>query len=154
MNKLTEKAEVYAALRDAGKSIRDSYKLAGYRGETKGTAPYQLEKRVRAFSLVQPDMLELGHSVARRTLKIANQVLKDKGKENLSNKEEICLKKAHEIYLEQQKRTEPVINRNMNLNINASNDNSLVDLSAYRDDGGEENPEQVISVESSKEEPQ
>ncbi len=36
------------------------------------------------------------------TLKIAEGVLKDHKKQKLSSKEEICLKKSHEIYLEQQ----------------------------------------------------
>ncbi|MDN3515454.1 MAG: hypothetical protein NG747_13785 [Candidatus Brocadia sp.] len=151
MKKLTEKAEAYAILRDAGKSVQDAYKLAGFQGDAKGTAPYQLEKRVRSFSLVRPEMLELGGEVAQLTLKIAKKVLKDKDKQDLSKKKEICLKKAHEIYLEQQKRETPVVNRNVNLNVDASNMHELVDLSTYRDMGsGEENPEQVISVDITK----
>lgn len=149
MKKLTEKAEAYAILRAGGKPIQEAYKLAGYQGDAKGTAAYQLEKRVRSFSLVQPDMLEKGHNVAKLTLKIAEKVLKDKDKQKLSVKEEICLKKAHELYLEQQKRTEPVINRNVNVNVDIGNSDNLVDLSAYRNDteGGEENCGEVINAE-------
>ncbi|NUO06662.1 MAG: hypothetical protein HUU07_14920 [Candidatus Brocadia sinica] len=92
--------------------------------------------------------MKIGHNVAKLTLKIAEKVLKDKEKQKLSDKEEICLKKAHELYIEQQKRESPVINRNMNVNLDVHSD--LVDLSAYRnypDEGGEENPEQVINAE-------
>lgn len=154
MKKLTEKAEVYAALRESGKPIRTAFQMAGFKGDVKGTAPYQLERRVRTFSLVQPDMLEKGHSVAKLTLKIAEKVLKDKEKQKLSPKEEICLKKAHDIYLEQQKRETPVINRNINLNVDTNNMHDLVDLSAYRDLGGEDSKEQVINAEFTEEKPE
>lgn len=154
MKKLTEKAEAYAILRESGKPIQKAYKLAGYKGDTKGTAAYQLEKRVKSFSLVQPDMLKTGHSVAKTTLKIAERVLKDKDKQKLSTKEEICLKKAHELYIEQQKRTAPVINRSVNINLDTDAGFDLVDLSAYRDDhdSGEGNPKQVVNAEFTQQE--
>ncbi|CAG1022430.1 hypothetical protein MTYM_01716 [Methylococcales bacterium] len=154
MKKLTKQAEAYAILREAGKSVQDAYKLAGYKGNPKGTAAYQLEKRVKSFSLVDPDMLEKGHSVAKLTLKIAEKVLKDRDKQKLSVKEEICLKKAHELYLEQQKRTSPVVNRNVNVNVDIGNSDNLVDLSAYRNntESGEENCGQVINAEFTQQE--
>lgn len=155
MKKLTERGEAYAILRKSGKSIREAYKMAGFKGKEGGSTPYGLERRIKTFSLDHPELLKLGGNVAKLTLKIAEQALKDKEKQKLSNKEEICLKKAHEIYLEQQKRESPVINRNVNLNVNTGIREDLIDLSAYEDTGsGEEFAGQVISAEFTKQEPQ
>ncbi|RIJ89695.1 MAG: hypothetical protein DB853_13750 [Candidatus Brocadia sp.] len=147
------KQEAYTILRSAGKSIEEAYKQAGYAGKPGTKAAYALERRVKSYDLVAPDMLKMGHNVARLTLRMAQEVLKDKEKQKLSKKEEICLKEAHEIYREQQRRESSIINRHLNINVNAETE--LVDLSAYRDypgEGGEENIEQVINAEFTQQE--
>lgn len=149
--KLRLKQEAYTTLRAAGKSISEAYRLAGYEGKPGSKAPYALEKRVKSYDLVAPDMLKMGHNVAKLTLQTAVQVLKDKEKQKLSKKEEICLKEAHEIYREQQRRESPIINRNLNINVNAETE--LVDLSAYRDLGsGGDSAGQVINAEFTQQE--
>ncbi|MCF6154482.1 MAG: hypothetical protein E3K36_04355 [Candidatus Brocadia sp.] len=155
MRKLNKKQEIYKALRESGKDVKTAFDLAGYKAKPDSSSAYQLEKRIRSRNLVDPKMLELGGEVAYLTLKIAKKTLKDKGKQDLTAKEEICLKKSHDIYLEQQKRETPVINRNINLNVGASNMQELVDLSAYRDLGsGEDSTEEVISAEFTEQKPE
>ena len=44
MEKLTEKAETFQILRDAGKSMHEAYKLAGFKGNSV-SAPYKLEEK-------------------------------------------------------------------------------------------------------------
>lgn len=151
MEKLTDRAEAYSILRAAGKPIREAYRLAGFKGKEGGMAPYRIEKRIKTLSLVDPDMLKMGGNVAKLTLQTAVQVLKDKEKQKLSKKEEICLKEAQELYREMQRRESPVINRNLNINVNAETE--LVDLSAYKDLGsGEDSTEQVVNAEFTQQE--
>lgn len=153
-SKLTPQQEAYTILRAAGKSVREAYELAGYEGKPETKAHHALERKIRPYTLVEPDLLKRGHSIAKLTLKLAETVLKDDGKEKLTTREEIALKKAYEIYLEQQKREAPVITRNINLNVGASNMHDLIDLSAYRDPGGEDSIEPVISADFTEEKPQ
>ncbi len=154
--KLRPKQETYTILRASGKAVQEAYKLSGYKGNDNGKAAYALERRIKSYNLVAPDMLKMGHNVAKLTLKIAEQALKADENHKLTKKEEVCLKEAHEIYREQQRRESPIIARNMNVNISASVGADLVDLSAYIDKGesGEGFAGQVISAEFTKQEPQ
>ena len=47
MEKLTEKSETFQILRNTGKSIQDAYKMAGYKGDINGSAPYKIEGKIR-----------------------------------------------------------------------------------------------------------
>ena len=118
MKILTEKAETYTILRGAGKSVRDAYKLAGYKGDMKGTSPYQLEERIKTFSLTGPKLMKISQDVTERILKIARKTLKDrKNDKDILN---LCVKSSLQIIQDQQDRVDPKKNVNMNANVDVA----------------------------------
>ena len=128
MKILTEKAETYTILRGAGKSVRDAYKLAGYKGDMKGSTPYQLEKRIRTYSLTDPKLMKISQDVIERILKIAKKTLKDR--RNDKDIQTLCVKSSLQIIQDQQDRVDPKKNINMNANVDVSTD-GLIDFSMY-----------------------
>ena len=129
MKILTEKAETYAILRGSGKSVRDAYKLAGYKGDMQGTAPYQLEGRIKIFSLTDPKLMKISQDVTERILKIARKTLKDR--KNDKDIQNLCVKSSLQIIQDQQDRVDPKKNINMNVNVDVAVD-GLIDLEMYR----------------------
>ena len=128
MKILTEKAETYTILRGAGKSVRDAYKLAGYKGDMKGSTPYQLEKRIRTYSLTDPKLMKISQDVIERILKIAKKTLKDR--RNDKDIQTLCVKSSLQIIQDQQDRVDPKKNINMNANVDVSTE-GLIDFSMY-----------------------
>lgn len=137
------------------KQDRRKSKLGGGKKNLEVKGVVEVVGKTRTATLVEPDLIEKSQDVARLTLTLAKRVLESGKDGKLSETESIALKRSYDLLSEIAKRTEPVIHRNVNLHVKATEDRDLlVDLSSYRDLGGEENREQVINAEFSKEEPQ
>ncbi len=75
MEKLTSKAETFQILRNAGKSMHDAYKLAGFKGKSV-SAPYKLEGKIKSYALTDSKLLKISKKVAKHILEIAEDALK------------------------------------------------------------------------------
>ncbi len=128
MKKLTPKAETFQILRDAGKTMHDAYKLAGFKGNSV-SAPYKLEEKIQKHALTDPKLLKISKKVAKHILEIAEEALA-KGRDN-PQIQVLCVKSAMQIIEGQQDRIEPKRNINMNTNLNCDFDSSI-DFSRFR----------------------
>ncbi|HHT9138592.1 MAG TPA: hypothetical protein ACFYEK_15280 [Candidatus Wunengus sp. YC60] len=126
MEKLTEKSQVFQALRNTGKSIQDAYRMAGYKGDVNGSAPYKIEGKIRNYALTDPKLLKTAKKVAKHVLEIAEDTLKNRRDDPAI--QTLCVKSAIQIIEGQQDRIEP----KKNINFNANLDIPLVDYSKYR----------------------
>lgn len=104
MKKLTPKAETFQILRDAGKTMHDAYKLAGFKGNSV-SAPYKLEEKIQKHVLTDPKLLKISKKVAKHILDIAEEALA-KGRDN-PQIQVLCVKSAMQIIEGQQDRIEP-----------------------------------------------
>ena len=129
MEKLTPKAEAFQILRNSGKTIQEAYKMAGFKGDVDGSAPYKIEGKIRNYALTDPKLLKTSKKVAKHILEIAEDALKNRKDDTaLQN---LCIKAAIQIIEGQQDRIEPKKNLNMNANINCAV-TTPVDLSQFR----------------------
>ena len=78
MGKLTQKGETFQIFRDAGKSMHDAYKLAGFKGNSV-SAPYKPEEKIKKHALTDPKLLKTSKKVAKHILEIAEDTLKIAG---------------------------------------------------------------------------
>ena len=130
MEKLTQKSETFQILRNTGKSIQDAYKMAGFKGDVNGSAPYKIEGKIRNYALTDPKLLKTSKKVAKHILEIAEEALA-KGRDN-PQIQTLCVKSAMQIIEGQQDRIEPKKNLNFNANVNANLDGTLLDYSEFR----------------------
>ncbi len=128
MKKLTPKAETFQILRNSGKSLQEAYKLAGFRGDAGGSAPYKLEGNIRKYALSDPKLLKISKKVAKHILEIAEETLRNRKEYPVL--QNLCVKAAMQIIEGQQDRIEP--KKNLNLNANLDVAVTPADLSAYR----------------------
>ena len=135
MKKLTEKSEIYQVLRNTGKTIQDAYRMAGFKGDLHGSAPYKIEGKIRNYALTDPKLLKISKKVAKHILEIAEDALKNRRDDPAI--QTLCVKSAMQIIEGQQDRIEPKKNINLNANAHCNLDFSPVDLSQYRRSAGE-----------------
>ena len=126
MGKLTQKSETFQILRNTGKSIQDAYKMAGFKGDVNGSAPYKIEGKIRNYALTDPKLLKTSKKVAKHILEIAEDTLKNRKDDPAI--QTLCVKSAMQIIEGQQDRIEP----NKNLNFNANINGNLLDYSRFR----------------------
>ena len=105
MEKLTQKAETFQILRNTGKSIQDAYKMAGFKGDANGSAPYKIEGKIRNYALTDPKLLKTSKKVAKHILEIAEDTLKNRRDD--TSIQTLCVKSAIQIIEGQQDRIEP-----------------------------------------------
>ena len=129
MEKLTEKAETFQILRDAGKSMHEAYKLAGFKGNSV-SAPYKLEEKIKKHALTDPKLLKTSKKVAKHILEIAADTLKNRKDDPAI--QTLCVKSAMQIIEGQQDRIEPKKNLNLNANVNANFEGTWLDYEKYR----------------------
>ena len=129
MEKLTQKAENFQILRNAGKSIQDVYKMAGFKGDVNGSAPYKIEGKIRNYDLTDPKLLKTSKKVAKHMLEIAADTLKNRKDDPAI--QTLCVKSAMQIIEGQQDRIEPKKNINMNANLHCDLD-TTIDFSRFR----------------------
>ena len=130
MEKLTQKAETFQILRNTGKSIQEAYRMAGFKGDVTGSAPYKIEGKIRNFALTDPKLLKTSKKVAKHILEIAEDTLKNRRDDPAI--QTLCVKSAMQIIEGQQDRIEPKKNLNFNANVNANLDGTLLDYSEFR----------------------
>ena len=130
MEKLTRKAETFQILRNTGKSIQDAYKMAGFKGDANGSAPYKIEGKIRNYALTDPKLLKTSKKVAKHILEIAEETLKNRRDD--PSIQTLCVKSAMQIIEGQQDRIEPKKNLNLNANVNANLDDTVIDYSRFR----------------------
>lgn len=130
MKKLTEKSETFQALRNTGKSIQDAYRMAGFKGDVNGSAPYKIEGKIRNYALTDPKLLKISKKVAKHILEIAEKTLKNRRDDPAI--QTLCVKSAIQIIEGQQDRIEPKKNINFNANVHCDLDFSPVDYSKFR----------------------
>ena len=135
VEKLTEKANTYHILRNAGKSIQEAYKLSGFKGLPTGSAPYKLEQRIKNFALTEPKLLRKSQKVAKHILEIAEKALRER--RNDKGIQDLCIKSLIQLIKDQQDRVDPKKNVNLNINLNVDT-SDFIDLSAYRYRGDQE----------------
>ena len=92
MEKLTQKAETFQILRNTGKSIQDAYKMAGFKGDVNGSAPYKIEGKIRNYALTDTKLLKTSKKVAKHILEIAANTLKNR--RNDPSIQTLCVKTA------------------------------------------------------------
>src|SRR3989304_8476744 len=129
MEKLTEKAETFQILRDAGKSMHEAYKLAGFKGNSV-SAPYKLEEKIKKHALTDPKLLKTSNKVAKHIEEIAEDTLKNRKDDPAI--QTLCVKSAMQIIEGQQDRIEPKKNLNLNANVNANFEGRWLDYEKYR----------------------
>ena len=129
MKKLTPKAETFQILRNSGKSLQEAYRMAGFKGNETGSAPYKLEGNIRKHALTDPKLLKISKKVAKHILEIAEETLA-KGRDN-PQIQVLCVKSAMQIIEGQQDRIEPKKNIKMNANLHCDLD-SNIDFSRFR----------------------
>ena len=129
MEKLTEKAETFQILWDAGKSMHEAYKLAGFKGNSV-SAPYKLEEKIKKHALTDPKLLKTSKKVAKHILEIAADTLKNRKDDPAI--QTLCVKSAMQIIEGQQDRIEPKKNLNLNANVNANFEGTWLDYEKYR----------------------
>ena len=130
MKKLTQKAETFQILRNTGKTIQEAYRMAGFKGDVNGSAPYKIEGNIRNYALTDPRLLKTSKKVAKQILEIAEDTLKNR-KDDPSI-QILCVKSSMQIIEGQQDRIEPKKNLNFNANVNANLDGTLLDYSEFR----------------------
>jgi len=129
MENLTQKGETFQIFRNAGKSMHDAYKLAGFKGNSV-SAPYKPEEKIKKHALTDPKLLKTSKKVAKHILEIAEDTLKNRRDD--TSIQTLCVKSAIQIIEGQQDRIEPKKNLNFNANVNASLDGNLLDYSRFR----------------------
>ena len=130
MEKLTQKTGIFQILRNTGKSIQDAYRMAGFKGDVNGSAPYKIEGKIRKYALTDPKLLKTSKRVARHILEIAEDTLKNR-KDDPSI-QTLCVKSAIQIIEGQQDRIEPKKNLNFNANVHCDLDDTVLDYSRFR----------------------
>ena len=130
MKKLTQKSETFQILRNTGKSIQDAYKMAGFKGDANGSAPYKIEGKIRNYALTDPKLLKTSKKVAKHILEIAAETLENRRDD--PSIQTLCVKSAMQIIEGQQDRIEPKKNLNLNANVNANFDGTWLDYEKYR----------------------
>ena len=104
MEKLTEKADTYHILWNAGKSIQEAYKLSRFKGLPTGSAPYKLEQRIKSFILSDPKFLRKSRKVVKHILEIAEETLQKRRDD--PRIQELCVKISMQIISDQQDRVD------------------------------------------------
>ena len=130
MEKLTEKSETFQILRNTGKSIQDAYKMAGYKGDINGSAPYKIEGKIRNYALTDPKLLKTSKKVAKHILEIAEETLTNRRDD--PSIQTLCVKSAMQIIEGQQDRIEPKKNLNLNANVHCDLDGTWLGYEKYR----------------------
>jgi len=130
MEKLTEKSETFQILRNTGKSIQDAYKMAGFKGDANGSAPYKIEGKIRNYALTDPKLLKTSKKVAKHILEIAADTLKNRRDD--PSIQTLCVKSAIQIIEGQQDRIEPKKNLNYNANVHCDLDGTWLGYEKYR----------------------
>ena len=130
MEKLTEKSETFQILRNTGKSIQDAYKMAGYKGDINGSAPYKIEGKIRNYALTDPKLLKTSKKVAKHILEIAEETLTNRRDD--PSIQTLCVKSAIQIIEGQQDRIEPKKNLNLNANVHCDLDSPWLGYEKYR----------------------
>ena len=130
MEKLTEKSETFQILRNTGKSIQDAYKMAGYKGDINGSAPYKIEGKIRNYALTDPKLLKTSKKVAKHILEIAADTLKNRKDDPAI--QTLCVKSAIQIIEGQQDRIEPKKNLNLNANVHCDLEDTWLGYEKYR----------------------
>ncbi len=130
MEKLTQKAETFQILRNTGKSIQDAYKMAGFKGDANGSAPYKIEGKIRNYALTDPKLLKTSKKVAKHILEIAEDTLKNRKDDPAI--QTLCVKSAMQIIEGQQDRIEPKKNLNLNANVHCDLDGTWSGYEKYR----------------------
>ncbi|MEK6645302.1 MAG: hypothetical protein AABY84_01305 [Candidatus Firestonebacteria bacterium] len=97
---MTQKAETFQILRNTGKSIQDAYKMAGFKGDINGSAPYKIEGKIRNYALTDPKLLKTSKKVAKHMLEIAADTLKNRKDDPAI--QTLCVKSAMQIIEGQQ----------------------------------------------------
>jgi len=129
MKKLIPKAETFQILRSNAKSLQEAYKIAGFKGDVNGSAPYKLEGNIRNYTLCDPKLLKISKNVAKHVLEIAEDTLKN-GKSNPA-RQTLCVKTSMQLIADMQDRVE--LKKNVNLNANLNYDfASSVDFNNFR----------------------
>src|SRR3990167_6269180 len=130
MEKLTQKAETFQILRNTGKSIQDAYKMAGFKGDANGSAPYKIEGKIRNYALTDPKLLKTSKKVAKHILEIAAETLENRRDD--PSIQTLCVKSAMQIIEGQQGRIEPKKNLNYNANVHCDLDGTWLGYEKYR----------------------
>ena len=130
MKKLTQKSETFQILRNTGKSIQDAYKMAGFKGDANGSAPYKIEGKIRNYALTDPKLLKTSKKVAKHILEIAAETLENRRDD--PSIQTLCVKSAMQIIEGQQDRIEPKKNLNLNANVNANFEGTWLNYEKYR----------------------
>ena len=130
MKKLTQKSETFQILRNTGKSIQDAYKMAGFKGDANGSAPYKIEGKIRNYALTDPKLLKTSKKVAKHILEIAEETLTNRRDD--PSIQTLCVKSAMQIIEGQQDRIEPKKNLNYNANVHCDLDGTWLGYEKYR----------------------
>ncbi|TLD41841.1 MAG: hypothetical protein JETT_1858 [Candidatus Jettenia ecosi] len=86
---LTKASAAYVKARKNGKSIKDAYKIAGFKGNLNGNAPYEVERRFRNHIQSESSTSE---DILLSVKEIAWGVLNSRQNTKLTKLEEFCLK--------------------------------------------------------------
>lgn len=143
LEKLTPMEKVYAVMRVNGYNRNESYKLAGGKGGKDSTRPYSLEKSIRTKSVVSPKMVKLAHSAIKETLEMKPvTVIETVNTPEGSKTVEKNVYPSHTNRLDAAKlilnRSEPEVQKHMNLNVDVKAGKDLIDLSGYMDNSEDE----------------
>jgi hypothetical protein len=120
----------YQVLRNTGKTIKDAHRMAGFKGDVNGSAPYKIEGNIRNDALTDRKLLKISKKVAKQILGIAEETLKNRRDDPAI--QALCVKSAKQIIEGQEDRIEPKKNINLNANAHCNLYFSPVDLSQYR----------------------
>ena len=104
--------------------------MAGYKGDTKGSAPYKIEGKIRNYALTDPKLLKTSKKVVKHILEIAEDTLKNPKDDPAI--QTLCVKSAMQIIEGQQDRIEPKKNLNLNANVHCDLDGTWSGYEKYR----------------------
>ena len=148
LKKLTPQEQAYTLMRANGSSKKEAYKSIGGKGKHVNSIVYNMEKRIKSKSIVNPKMVKLAHTAVMETLEMkpvtVTETVTDREGESKTIEKNIY--PSHANRLDAAKlilsRSEPEIQKHMNLNVEVKAGRDLIDLSGYMDD----EPETIIDV--------
>jgi len=144
LKKLTPQEQAYTLMRANGSSKKEAYKSIGGKGKHVNSIVYNMEKRIKSKSIVNPKMVKLAHTAVMETLEMkpvtVTETVTDREGESKTIEKNIY--PSHANRLDAAKlilsRSEPEIQKHMKLNVDVQMGRDLIDLSGYRDNDQEE----------------
>lgn len=146
---LTPQEKAYAALKASGLEKAEIAKVLGIKKKSKDSRVSQLERSVKTKSIVNPKMVKLAHKAVEETLEMqpvtVTEVMTDKDGEQKTIEKKLY--PSHSNRLDAAKmilnRSEPEVQKHLNVNVDGKDIQNLVDLSHY----SEPEKEEVIEVD-------